>query len=213
MASEVTAASVSGRRRQRRGITRGQVLRWLRTLHGWLGIFIFPWIIILGLTGFYLNHWQAVLHVLDGPPYDESRFDAWPVSAPVTLESARKVALGVWPDEPILRERKVRYHKRHGFEFKKASGSIIVVKPTGHYFVKTAFRRRTYAPDGTLLHTKIYWGPLFSRLHRTGWINWSLGTWLADIASLAMVAFGFSGALLWLLPRLGRRRRARGVGR
>ena len=203
----------AGRRTGRGRMKKGQVTRFLRTLHGWLGMFIFPWIIIIGLTGFYLNHWQAVLNILNGPAYDESQFDEWPVSEPVTVEKARAVALSVWPDEPILQERNVTYHKRKGFEFRKKSGRIIVSRPTGHYFVKTRYRRLTYAPDGTLLHSKFYWGPLFKRLHETGWVDRSLGTWLADLTSLAMVVFGLSGITIWLTPRLRRLRRLIGGAR
>lgn len=205
----IRAPRPSRRPRRGRRFNRAAVLRMLRTVHGWLGVFILPWIIILGLTGFYLNHWQAVLSLLEPAPYDESRFDEWPVTEPVTLEAARAVALRVWPDEPIRRVREVTYHRRPAFEFRKDSGYVIVTRPTGHYFVKTRFRRRTYAPDGTLLHSKIYWGPLFKRLHETGWIDRRLGTWLADITALAMVFFGLSGLALWLLPRLGRARRRR----
>ncbi len=65
---------------------RGRALRMFRTIHAWLGIFIFPWVIIIGATGFYLNHPQTILAMLEGPEYAESRFDVWPVTEPVTRE-------------------------------------------------------------------------------------------------------------------------------
>lgn len=187
---------------------KGRILRLLRTLHSWLGIFIFPWVIVIGATGFYLNHSDLVLSVLQGPAYDESVFDDWPSEPGITEEGARETAMRVWPGEAIRRSDTVNYHNRRSFEFVKDSGRVIVSHPTGHYFVKTSFFRRTYAPDGQLLHVKVYWGSMFKRLHVRGWFDSSLGTWLADLTSIAMVVFGFSGLVLWTAPRLRRVRRA-----
>ena len=183
-------------------------MRLLRTMHGWIGVFLFPWIIVIGATGLYLNHARTVLSVLNGPAYDESRFDDWPVTDPVTGVSARAIAVTVWPGEAIEDVSQKVYHDRPSFEFKKASGRIIVTQPTGHYFVKTRYTRRTFAPDGELLHSKVYWGSIFKGLHRAGWLGGGLGTWLADITSLAMVIFGMSGAVMWWMPRTRRWLRA-----
>lgn len=187
---------------------RGRVLRLLRTLHAWLGIFIFPWVIVIGATGFYLNHARAILPALQGQTYDESRFGDWPGAAPVGAAAARRIAEGEWPGEPITKVTEITYHGRPSFKFRKWSGLVIVSRPTGHYFVKTAFHRRTYAPDGTLLHSKFYWSSFFKRLHERGWFDSSLGTWLADLTSLAMVLFGISGVVLWWMPRSRRILRA-----
>jgi uncharacterized iron-regulated membrane protein len=59
-----------------------------------------------------------------------------------------------------------------------------------------------------LLHSKIYWGAIFKGLHRAGWLGGGLGTWLADITSLAMVIFGMSGVVLGWAPRSRRISRA-----
>jgi uncharacterized iron-regulated membrane protein len=107
----------------------------------------------------------------------------------------------IWPDEPVQKVAETVYHDRPSFEVTMLSGKVIVTRPTGHYFVKTANTRRTYAPDGELLHSKIYWGAMFKRLHRDGWLGGGLGTWLADITSISMVVFGLTGAFLWWLPR------------
>lgn len=187
---------------------RGQVLRMLRTLHGWLGIFVLPWVVVIGASGFYLNHSRTILPWLEGGDYEESRFDEWPAAEPVPLATAQAVAARYWPDEPVPAAEEVNYHDRPAYQFRKHSGLVIVTRPTGHYFVKTRYTRRTFAPDGTLLHSKFYWGVFFKRLHETGWVDFSLGTWLADITSLAMVVFGLSGGVLWLAPRFRRLRRA-----
>jgi len=177
------------------------VLRLLRTLHAWLGIFIFPWVIVIGATGFYLNHPKTVLSALEGSGYAESQFDAWPDRRPVTEASARAVARSVWPTELVEAVKEVTYHDRSAIEVSMPSGKVIVTRPTGHYFVKTSLTRRTYTPEGTLLDSKIYWGAVFKRLHVRGWFDSSLGTLLADLTSLAMVVFGLSGVVLWWMPR------------
>jgi hypothetical protein len=180
---------------------KGQTLRLLRTVHTWLGAFIFPWIVIIGATGFYLNHARPILSVLEGAAYAESRFDEWQGAQPVSQDTARAVAMTIWPDEPVQKVAETVYHDRPSFEVTMLSGKVIVTRPTGHYFVKTANTRRTYSPDGELLHSKIYWGAMFKRLHRDGWLGGGLGTWLADITSISMVVFGLTGAFLWWLPR------------
>ena len=80
---------------------------------------------------------------------------------------------------------------------------------TGHYWVKTDFTRLTHAPDGTLLERKIYWEGIFKRLHVRGWLSGTFGTWIADITAAALVMFGLSGIVLFLVPRLRRRQNRR----
>lgn len=192
------------------GVSRGQVLRVLRMVHSWLGILVLPWIVAIGATGFYLNHERAILPLLASAQYDESQFDQWPGAGQASRESALAVAAKLWPGETPAEVLERDYHGRPSFEVVLRSGRVIVSRPTGHYFVKTGFTRRTYAPDGTLLHTRIYWGAAFKRLHVTGWLGRGPGTWLADLTSLAMVVFGATGVVLFLMPRLGRMRRALG---
>lgn len=192
------------------GASKGRVLRLLRTVHSWLGIAIFPWIIAIGATGFFLNHERTILPLIAAADYDESQFDRWPGAAPASREAAIAVAAGVWPGEAASEVLERDYHGRPGFEIVMPPGHVIVVRQTGHFFVKTAYIRRTYAPDGTLLHRKVYWDTVFKRFHVRGWLGRGLGTWLADLTSLAMVAFGATGVVLFLMPRLGRVRRALG---
>ena len=59
-------------------------MRLLKTLHGWLGVFVLPWVLIIGLTGLYLNHESLVTGFLDGGSYDEAQFDVWPDPQPMT---------------------------------------------------------------------------------------------------------------------------------
>jgi hypothetical protein len=190
-----------------------QVLRSLRFVHAWLGIIVVPWIIIIGATGLYLNHSRAIFALIDVAPYDEASFADWPGAAPVSEAQALVVARGVWPDEPVKSTKNGKYHKMPAYIFQKQSGRIIVTQATGHYFVKTWRTRTTFAPDGQQLHRRIYWGSIFKQLHTDGWSGGGLGTWLADITSVAMVVFGLSGIFLWWMPRARRIARLFGRGR
>ena len=44
---------------------------------------------------------------------------------------------------------------------RRSTGLTILPTTTGHYYVKSRYLNRTYAPDGKLWNTKVYWGPTF----------------------------------------------------
>lgn len=181
------------------------MIRLVKTLHGWLGFFVMPWIIIIGLTGLYLNHSKLILGFLPAASYDEVRFDDWPDNKPLDEAAARAVAIGVFPSDTFKLNKKTSYHKRDVFMLDGESGRVIITAATGHYWVKTRYKRMTYDPDGRKLDSKIYWGSVFKSLHTRGWLSRGLGSWLADITAGAMVVFGLSGIYLFLAPKLRRR--------
>ncbi|MFN3280590.1 MAG: hypothetical protein ACK40I_02810 [Tabrizicola sp.] len=64
-------------------------MRLLKTVHGWLGVIVLPWVIVIGLTGLFLNHEKLVMGWLEGEGYDEAQFDRWPGAR---AQSARRTA-------------------------------------------------------------------------------------------------------------------------
>jgi len=168
-----------------------------------------PWILVIGLTGLYLNHSALVLSYLPSGTYDEKQFDAWPNPVPGGPETAKSIAVSVWPDDTFTRSNQTLYHNRLVEILDSESGRVVIALATGHYWVKTRFFRKTYDPNGRLLDVKFYWGRAFRLLHSTGWINSDLGTWLADIVAGAMVFFGLSGILIYWLPRKKQRKHRR----
>lgn len=180
-------------------------MRLLKTLHGWLGVIVLPWVIIIGLTGLFLNHQGLVTGWLEGEAYDEAQFDSWPDAQPVSVATAQTLAESLFPGKTVTRNGDTTYHKRDVASFDAGDAQIIVALTTGHYWIKTATSRVTHAPDGTVLETRTYWENIFKRLHERGWLSRTFGTWLADITAAAMVVFGLSGIVLFLLPRLRRR--------
>lgn len=190
-------------------------MRLLKTIHSWLGVIVLPWVLIIGLTGLFLNHEGLVMGFLSSGGYDEEQFDVWPDPRPKSPDSARVLAETLFPGQPILVDAETSYHDRDAAIFNVGDSQLIVALKTGHYWVKTDFRRVTYAPDGQVLETKTYWQSIFKRLHVRGWLTNRFGTWAADITAAAMVIFGLTGIILFLLPRLRRlknRRRMRNPG-
>lgn len=192
-------------------MTKAQVLKTLRSLHGWLGVILLPWIIVIGATGFYLNHARMILDVLEPAAFEESSLRAWAGAAPVDADAAALIAGRSWPDAPLAEAERVDYHGFAAFQFEHDDGSVIVAADTGHYWVKTDFTRKTFAPDGTQVHSKIYWSTIFKRIHTRGWFDSRFASWLADITAISMVLFGLTGLLLFWLPRARRFRRAVGL--
>lgn len=180
-------------------------MRFLKTVHGWLGALVLPWIIIIGFTGLFLNHESLFIDVLAPEAYDEAQFDSWPGAKPMTQDEARALAERLYPGETLTLDRDTTYRGREVAIFAADRTEVIVALKTGHYWVKTEFTRTTYAPDGTVLQRKVSWGTLFKRLHVRGWPTRSLGTWLADITAASMIVFGLSGIVLFLVPRFRRR--------
>ncbi|RYI33534.1 MAG: hypothetical protein EON48_02845 [Acetobacteraceae bacterium] len=184
-------------------------MRLLKTVHGWLGVIVLPWVILIGLTGLFLNHESLVLRWLDGSGYDEAQFDEWPGARAVTADAARVLAEGAMPGATFTLDPDTSYHGRAAAIFDTVEAQVIVALKTGHYWVKTDFRRVTHAPDGSVLENRTYWGAIFKRLHVRGWLTGTFGTWAADITAAAMVVFGLTGIVLFLLPRLRRRQNRR----
>lgn len=178
----------------------------LRTTHSWLGIMVFPWIIIIGLTGVYLNHSQAIYSFIKQAKFSESQFKEKPRAEWGTREKARSISNLAWNNQPVTKVWEGPYHGRPSIYVKNPKGLTVLSIRTGHYYLKTRYTRRTFSPDGELLHTKYYWGAVFKVLHRAGWLGGALGTWIADVVGLVMMIFGISGMLMWSIPRVKRLR-------
>jgi uncharacterized protein len=189
----------------------GGFLHLCRSFHGWLGILVMPWVVVIGLTGLYLNHGRMFSPLFQQDHFSESRLDKLKPPAPITRETARLLGERLWPDAPIKNISQKIYHGRPSYFVKKPAGNIILSIPTGHYYLKTRYARRTYGSDGELLHTKIYWKRVLKDIHVTGWMGGGLGTWLADAVAVALMVFGISGIIMWWAPKIRRLRRRLGA--
>jgi hypothetical protein len=181
-----------------------KLMQWLRSIHGWLGILILPWVIALGLTGFYLNHGNMVMALIGSGELDFSTFELLPGDEMVPEQTAVALAAAYWPGKNMGSPEIVDYHGESAYSFKDRDDELIVLVSSGYYFWKTAYTRKAYKPDGTRLETKIYWPRVFKEFHVRGWLGRTFGTVLADIAAISMVVFGLSGMYLFLWPRYRR---------
>ena len=187
------------------------LMQWLRSIHGWLGLFVMPWIVLIGFTGFYLNHPQPILAVFERAEIDDGAFPSAPAGTAVDEAYALKVAESLLPGEALGAASREPYHGRPALFIRAAGHEIIVQIASGYYFDKTEYGRAAYDRDGNRIHSKIYWGRVLKEFHVRGWLGGGLRTYLADTTSLAMIVFGLSGIYLFLWPRWRklRMRRAR----
>jgi len=178
-----------------------KILKYLRMFHAWLGVLVIPWVLMFGLTGFYLNHQNFVLGLLPAGEFDESALAANPLEKPLTLDEATRLSDSFWPEDPAQKVSMGNYHGFSAYQFDKPQGQIIVAVATGHYYTKTALVNTTYSAQGEVLNRRYYWRYIFGIFHKTGWLNWGFKTLLADLTALSFIAFGLSGIFLWAMPR------------
>jgi len=165
-----------------------------------------PWILIIGMTGLYLNHSKPILRALGYSELSASAVATLPMHQ-ITQATATQIASSVWPDQPILETGLTKYRGMRALAFKKNSGLIIFPGTRSSiYFVATPIREWTYAIDGNLVHHQYNLKRIFKSLHERGWTNKRFGTWFADIVAVAMVFFGLSGFVMWLVPKVRRLR-------
>lgn len=186
--------------------------RLTKTLHAWLGVVILPWIAAMGFTGLYMNHGDMILSLFPTAHYDATRFDDAPLATQQDLASAEEMAARLAQGADLFfDDTAIRYHDRDVFTFTGDSFDVMIDRATGYGWIDSRYLTRTFAPDGSRLHSRIRWSRVLSSIHERGWVGNALGTWLADITAVALVLFGLSGLVLFTLPRL-RRRRNRRIG-
>lgn len=172
--------------------------RLLKTVHSWLGVVILPWVVVAGLTGFYMNHKSLVLDLFPAsgtgaealvlPGEVQSRDSAW----------MRAEALAGAVDL----SKTSRYEGREVFAFKREGEDLYVDAASGHIWWVGRYGRALYAPDGSLIDSDWRWSRILSSLHTRGWVGTGFGSLLADATALALMVFGLSGLVLFFAPRL-----------
>lgn len=184
--------------------------RLVKTIHSWLGVLILPWVVAIGFTGLYMNHSDLILSVFPTEHYDTGGFDASPLARLQDEDSAVAFAATLAPGADIvLDDEEDWFRDRHVYTFDAGAFDVVVDRATGFGWTNSRYVTRTYAPDGERLHTRIRWSRVLSSIHERGWVGTALGTWLADITAGALVIFGLSGLVLFVMPRLRRMKNRR----
>lgn len=184
--------------------------RLVKTIHSWLGVLILPWVAAIGFTGLYMNHDDLILSMFPTEHYDTGGFDASPLARVQDEVSAEAFAATLAPGADLfLDDEEDWFRDRHVYSFDAGAFDVIVDRATGFGWTNGRYVTRTYAPDGERLHTRLRWSRILSSIHERGWVGTALGTWLADITAGALVIFGLSGLVLFVMPRLRRRKNRR----
>lgn len=185
--------------------------RFLKTVHGWLGVLILPWVVLAGLTGLYENHPALVLGVLAEPRLTPALLADLP-PAPQDAAAVAALAAGLLP-APVPAPAPAPFLGRPGFRVVGEVETLQIDQATGARLRITPYQTVLSDAAGRVLSRQWHWGRILQRLHKAGWLGARFGTWPADLAAGALVVFGLSGLWLFFAPRVRRwrNRRARGA--
>jgi hypothetical protein len=181
----------------------------LRSWHSWTGMAALLILVMLGLTGIYLNHPELL--GLDPVPAETGKllFTSSGLTALVPIEQALKAAHAEWGEAKVqfvqLREEGNRlvYRVRR----RNSSDEVTVDARSGLLVaVRTGQREVRYAEDGTAQENQMSWTRLMFDLH-TGRILGFPGRLIADGAGMAILLLSFSGIFLFVIPRWRRWRK------
>jgi len=188
----LTAATVARNARGRRAT----FIKWLRNVHGWVGLWGAALGLLFGTTGFLLNHRAPPLRISTGAPHVSTVQVPLPSPAPETPR-----ALATWLQrEYKLRGRLGRVQREPAH--KVVWGDRDTVQPE-HWQMMFAAPRESvmaeyWAGNGfvTLRHSENSFVAMLTNLHRgTGLgIGWVL---LIDTLAGSLVLLSLTGVLLW----------------
>lgn len=176
----------------------------LRTVHRWMGLLLFPWVIIYGITGLYMNHGDLVLSMFPRDHMQEKLTDDRP-GFRSDIESV-KDWLSRQPYAQISTGLKDGnyYGKPAWFITLRDDDEVVAFKNSAQHVFRAPYHRTLYREDGTRLDTRVYWGRILSDFHKRGFVASPFGSLLADAFSIILIAFGASGLAVWGLPKLNR---------
>jgi hypothetical protein len=175
----------------------------LRSYHGRVGMTALLLLVLLALTGVYLNH--PDLFGLDPVPPDRGELLTTSTdSAPlVALRKALEAARAEWGEAPVqfvqLREEGARlvYRVRR----RGSSDEVTVDARTGRLVaVRGDLQEVRYTADGRPQSAQFSWTRVMFDLH-TGRILGGPGRLIADAAGLAVLLLATSGVYLFAIPR------------
>ncbi|MBI2883879.1 MAG: PepSY domain-containing protein [Candidatus Methylomirabilis oxyfera] len=195
-----------------------------REWHIWLGVALSLFIVIVSVTGIYLNHeWSKLFKgesrnkpmaaaphepnpVTGGLLATSSDLTTHPLSFAQALARAREL----WGDVPI---QHVHLNDEHGTLIYKIKGheedrEIQLNASTGALTEKNGYKQNTQAHAGAEMKRGINWGKVMKDLH-TGKVGGEAGTLLIDFTSVIIIALTLTGMYLWVVPKWRKRRAER----
>jgi uncharacterized protein len=199
-AQPLDADDLAARRKRSR---RANFIKWLRKVHGWVGLWGAVLGLLFGVTGFLLNHRAGPLKIATGTPQVKEMQLALPAERPATPE-----ALARWLQHELDfdgKPGKIRRERAHPV----AWGDRSVVQPESWQFAlmgpQQSIAVEYWVGNGTVCvrRTQNAFLATLNNLHRgVGMgIGWVL---LMDTIAGSLILLSLTGVLLW--TELNRRR-------
>jgi hypothetical protein len=191
---------------------RNWLLLRLRSWHAWAGMSALVILVLVAVTGVYLNHPEVL--GLDPAPSDTGRVlstSSGDLAELVPMSRALAAAHAEWGEAKVLfvqlreeGDRLVYRVRRRG-----SSDEVTVDARTGKLLaVRRQLQEVRFDDDGTAHESQICWTRVMFDLH-TGRILGFSGRLIADAGGIALLLLGASGIYLFIIPRW---RRWRGSG-
>lgn len=189
-----------------------------RKWHVWLGGFMSVLILIVCLTGIYLNHQDLFT---GGPPVrDASKVGAARSNVlttatdlgaqPVSFAAALARARTHWGDIPVANLQLKEELGVLVYKIKSLEGREIAVNAmTGALTKKEGYRKYEQPAAADTMTGGYNWGRIMRDLH-TGKLFGEAGKLFVDATSLSIIALTLTGVCLWAAPKC-RKRKAAGV--
>jgi hypothetical protein len=185
-----------------KNVRRGQVIRWLRKVHGWLGLWGAVLGLLFGLSGILLNH-RAVMKI-PAAKMEESEIQL-PVNTPLASnkEFVRYVqqALDI-QHEPVQRKPKKGEQAPRDVAFMGKDMKQPAVWKTEFQLPQAAIKAEYFPGNrfATVVREDANVFAFISRMHKGTGMNagWIL---LADSLAGAMLLLSITGVLLWTKMR------------
>ena len=188
-----------------------------REWHIWLGVALSLFIIIVCVTGIYLNHeW---LKLIKGEAYDKPKpgqsgvlttstdLTTHPVSFAAALARAREL----WGNEVPIQHVHLNA-QQEALTYKiKARGQdreITIDAFTGALTEKNGYKQDTQIHPQADIKRGVNWGKVMKDLH-TGKLGGEAGKLLIDFTSIIIVGLTVTGIYLWVVPKWRKRRAAK----
>ena len=179
------------------------MMRWIKILHGWMGVLVLPWVIIFGLTGFFLNHQNLFGEWPDADLLQQ----ALPQDSTGRLATKEQVESWVQTIRPGVEMKSMQQGDLNGvlaWQIEITGGTLTAPVNSSSYFEVTQMQVRLLDGQNSVVRRDLNWKHISRELHVHGWLSDAPGTLIADAFSFILVGFGVSGLALWGWPRLRR---------